>query len=159
MRRRKVRGDTVLAWHNSGFTLLESLIVLAIASVSLAIATQAFHKQNDRRDVEQTALELAAVMRGAQISALQNQREAIFSFDLQKRQFWSRPGHVHAINPKIDVTMSRARQVDIDLGLGQVRFLPNGQNTGATIQLRKASYTAEITSDWLTGTIAIRMLP
>ena len=159
MRCRTVRGNGVVVRHDSGFTLLESLIVLAIASVCLAVAIQAFPKRNDRRDVEQMAMELAAVMRGAQISALQSQQEMIFNFDLQKRQFWSRPSHVHSIDPKIDVTMSRARQIDSDLGLGQVRFLPSGQNTGATIQLRKASHTAEITTDWLTGTISIRMLP
>lgn len=143
---------------SAGFTLLEALIVLAIATASVAFAVQVLPKVSERRELEQSAIEFAAVLRGAQLSALQTQRQAVFNFDLKKRRFWSEPDRIYELDPEIDATMTSARSSQA-VELGQVRFLPNGQNTGAMIRLKKGKYVVEVTADWLTGDVQVRMLP
>jgi type II secretion system protein H len=142
-----------------GFTLFEVLVVVAIGAASIVVALQFLPRNNDRRDLEQSAIELAAVMRGAQLSALVNQRESNFVFDLNKRHFWSRSDHVYTLASDTLVTIESARHSATEYGLAQVRFLPNGHNSGATIRLKRHSHEAQIKADWLTGTITVIMLP
>lgn len=145
--------------QEAGFTLLEVLIVMAIAVASLAVAMEVVSIKNPRRELVQSAVEVAAVMRGAQLAAAQSQRGSIFNFDLKKRQFWSTPDRIHDLDTEIDATMVSVRDPQNTAALAQVRFLSTGQNTGTTIQLKKDNHVVEITADWLTGDIHVRMLP
>ena len=145
--------------QDAGFTLLEVLVVLAIGAASIGVAVQFLPRNNDRRELEQSAIELAAVMRGAQLAAVRDQRESTFTFDLKKRQFWSKPDHIHTLDADTVVTIVSARHAATTSALAQVRFLSNGHNSGATIQLTKENHKAQITADWLTGAIAVTMLP
>jgi type II secretion system protein H len=144
--------------NSAGFTLLEALVVLAVVVLSVSVALQATPRQNPRLDLERAALELTAVMRSAQLKALKDQEKTTFTLDLANRRFWSAKDRLHQLDSETEVTMLSARGSRPATELGEVKFLPNGQNTGTTIRLSQGDYSAEITADWLTGAINVRML-
>ena len=146
--------------RNAGFTLLELLIAVTIAMTSLVVVVQLSpSSKNSRRELEQTAIELASVMRGAQLAAAKSQSVSNFSFDLSKHQYWVKPARIHTLDPSTLIVVKSARFGTTESALRQIRFMPNGQNSGATIQLKKDNNTAEIAADWLTGAITVTMSP
>jgi prepilin-type N-terminal cleavage/methylation domain-containing protein len=141
---------------NSGFTLLETLVVLAIAVVALVVGLNSFPRPGSRQILERSAFEIASVMRRAQLAALRTGQRSEFTFELDAKRYWFAADQKHDLESGIVVTMLNARDNRSASPLGRIRFLPSGQCTGATITLAREVYSIEVTADWLTGAIGVR---
>ena len=133
---------------NSGFTLLELLVVLAIVSVVLGTMVLARPSAVGAR-VNAAARGVVATLRLARADAIARNTEATVSVD---------PGtgvvafsHGNWQLPRgAQVTITFAESERTGAG-GSLRFYPDGQSSGGEINLRLEGRPARVTVSWLTG--------
>lgn len=127
---------------DSGFTLMEMLVVLALLAVVAGIALPVARRQNDGVALRATAHQLAAHMRTARGAAIRDSAEKTLVLDAGGRRYWVE-----------GVTKVQALAKGVELRVaGALRFYPDGTSTGGTVVLAGGGSAAEITLDTLTGT-------
>lgn len=139
-----------------GFSLIEMLVVLAIISFIVVIATPSFFNGFDSLKVKQTIRTMSANIIQTRASAINTGKQQTWTLDLKNRQFWSSSTDLKKSYPTdIDVeftTGSRERRSDT---LASIRFFPNGSSTGAKLAIQKKNYRYTAQIDWLTGMLII----
>ena len=133
---------------NSGFTLLELLVVLAIIGVVLGTMMLARPSAGGAR-LNAAARGLVATLRLARAQAMERNVETVVSLDAGagvirfSQGQWQLPAGVHVA---LTVAQSEARNA-----AGGLRFYPDGQSTGGEISLALEGRQARVTVGWLTG--------
>jgi prepilin-type N-terminal cleavage/methylation domain-containing protein len=130
-----------------GFTLVETVLALAVAGVLLAIALPALTALKQGVEVEQAAQDIAAAHRRARISAIVHGRPVVLSVDTAALRLtfvgaavphWSSPGPsaraVIFAGPPRELTFS---PIGITTGLSNATFhLSRGSSTRAVVVSR-----------------------
>jgi type II secretion system protein H len=142
--------------RDGGFTLLELLVVLAIAAGVAALALPALRSPSPAIQIEATARNMAAALRSARLMALSRGRDAWFTRDLAARRYTADgAGKSGSIPTAFAIRMIAARS-QIDAGsVGRVRFFPDGGSTGGRIELTGSANAVTIDVDWLTGRVSL----
>jgi general secretion pathway protein H len=139
--------------RSAGFTIIETMVVLAIMAMAMAIAP-AIVSGLDGGRLRAASDELAAALRGARGQALRRNTPVELTLELTKRgyslsgenRFRPFPEVVDAI----DVGPAALVQPG---GIARIRFLPDGTAEPARISLRHGTMTKIIAVDWLTGRV------
>jgi len=137
----------------AGFTMIETMVVLAVMAMTFAIAPAIVSGLSGGR-LRAAADDLAAELRGARGQALRRNTPIEMTLDVAKRgyslsgtdRFRSLPEVVDAV----EVTPAALLQPG---GIARVRFLPDGTADQARISLRHGTTTRVIAVDWLTGRV------
>jgi general secretion pathway protein H len=140
--------------RQSGFTLLELLVVLAILAAVYALAVPTRPAAWRGGDVAGVARAVAADLRAARASAIAERREVVVAVDLERRSYGF---DARAFGlPERDV-----REITLTVapdekrrGGGLIRFYPDGSTSGGRIGLRFGANESAVTVDWLTGRVA-----
>jgi general secretion pathway protein H len=141
-----------------GFTLVELLVVLAIAAALLAVAPMALQRYRESTDYRDTLRTIAAGLAEARNAAISGGRVVAFSVDLVGRQYGVDG------SPKRDLpehVVVRATVADTDLvnNVARIRFFPGGNATGGSIEVIRPSGTgARLRTDWLDGRVSLERL-
>lgn len=136
---------------DSGFTLLEVLIALAIIASIAGASTLIFSKRISSLQAEREVRTIVDSLQKARLAAMTSGTETRVEFDLDQRQLVYLPKQlVTAMHSNMSV------EITVDRGLAArrraaVRFFPDGSSTGADIQVNFRDYEFEIGVDWLTG--------
>ena len=141
-----------------GFTLVELLVVLAIAGALLAVAPTALQRYRESTDYRDTLRTIAAGLTEARNAAISGGRVVAFSVDLTARQYGVDGGPKRELPERIVV---RATVADTDLvdGVARIRFYPGGNATGGSIEVIRPSGTgARLRTDWLDGRVSFERL-
>ena len=139
-----------------GFTLLELMVVLAIAAVMMTIVPPMISRALPGAELKSASRQLAAGLRMARNQALVSRRDARLILDLEKHRFeitGRKRSHSIPESLKIDLlTVESERLGDDRAG---IRFFPEGGSTGGRITLTQGSRALGVDVDWLTGKVRI----
>lgn len=137
-----------------GFTLLELLVVFAIAAVLMALVPIAYDRMREGTQYRNALRTMVSEMRQARHQAVTQGQAARFQVDLAGRTYGLAGGVVHAIPDALQV---RATVASTELQSGQVasiEFLPSGGATGGSIDVLRASGAGtRLRVDWLSGRV------
>ena len=141
-----------------GFTLVELLVVLAIAGALLAVAPMALQRYRESTEYRDTVRTIAAGLAEARNAAISGGRVVAFSVDLGGRQYGVDGGLKRELPQSVQV---RATVADTDLvgNVARIRFFPGGNATGGSIEVIRPSGTgARVRTDWLDGRVSLEGL-
>ncbi|MFY3382630.1 GspH/FimT family pseudopilin [Paracidovorax sp. MALMAid1276] len=137
-----------------GFTLVELLVVFAIAALVIGLAPVAFDRLRDATQYRATVRAVLGDLRRAHAEATSQGRPVRFQMDMSRREYGLQGGARKALPPALSV---RATVGGTELAGGDVAsilFLPDGGATGGTLDLvRSTGAGTRIRVDWMTGQV------
>lgn len=141
-----------------GFTLLELMVVLMIASLMLAIIPPILSGAGITTELRGSARQMAAGLRSARNHAITKKEEAIVTVNLENRQFTvtgdTRTGYLPD-DDDVKIRLYTAQSELVDEEEGKIRFFPDGSSTGGYVALSDDRVEYRVNVDWLTGRIVI----
>ncbi|WP_341646878.1 GspH/FimT family protein [Thauera sp. SDU_THAU2] len=143
------------AGAQGGFTLVELVVVLALAALLMGALGASYSRLNDSVGYRATLRELTAGLHAARNLAQRQGREVHFDIDLRRRCFGLGGRCDSTIPDPLKVELHLAAQ-DLDpRGHGRLRFYPDGGATGGSIVLaRPNGQGVRLRIDWLLGRIS-----
>lgn len=141
---------------NGGFTLLEMLVVVAILALTVTLSIPLIGRPNERLHTEQTARDMASMLKAARSEAARTGQNKQFVLDLSSHDFW-RDGADNrtAFKKDMPVIMTAALSGETMKLRGAVTFHPDGSSSGARIVIGHGDEQQIIEVDWLTGSITV----
>ena len=143
--------------RESGFTLLEIIVVLAIGAVILAVVLSGpLLGKASAADLKAAARTLASGLRQAQTTAMATRRDAVLTLDVETREF------VTTLDPRprklpgnFELKLYTAQSEVSSERRGSIRFYPDGSSTGGRITVTSGERKYLVDVDWLTGRVSI----
>ena len=140
----------------SGFTLLETICVLAIIAMLAAIALPAFPRGTSRTVLEAYALETAALLKADRNAAIRRGVAVATDLSAISRTIRSgATGRLVQLPQDVGFNAVLASQCDRRAAGTTIQFLPSGMSCGGTIFLSRLGTTLEVRVTWLTGGVEI----
>ncbi len=140
---------------NSGFTLLELIIVLGIMVLGFAAVAVNFSAGNEVMALKAAARDLTSGLRYVRSQAMISHSQATLDFNLGNNSYlFSGQNKIYTIPENIDVTVSTAKD-ELHEGIAHLRFFPDGSSIGGRITLENNAHSQKININWLTGHISI----
>ncbi len=140
----------------TGFTLLETICVLAVIAMLAAIALPAFPRGTSRTMLEAYALETAALLKADRNAAIR--RGVTIATDLSSISRTIRSGasgRLVRLPQDVGFNAILASQCDRRAAGTAIQFLPSGMSCGGTIFLSRLGTTLEVRVTWLTGGVEV----
>jgi prepilin-type N-terminal cleavage/methylation domain-containing protein len=127
----------------AGFTLIEVLAALMIASIGLWIALPLLTGSSKARVLQDATSTFVTKLDQTRSRAMTTGKPASFLVDAASRSYQTDDG--------IATTLPRGMLIDASNGPSLIVFRPDGTATEATFDLRNGRAGARIGIDWLTG--------
>ena len=140
----------------SGFTLLETICVLAVIAMLAAIVLPAIPRATSRTALEAYALKTAALLKSDRNAAVRN--GSTVQTELSQLSWTIRSGASgRVVQLPADVTFNSilANQCGGHASGAAIEFLPSGMSCGGTIFLSRPGAGFEIRITWLTGGVEV----
>lgn len=140
----------------AGFTLLELIVVLVIASIAASLVMPMGRSATARLAIDASAARFAAALRNARAESLRTSTDQTVTLDLESRSYWSdvEPSH-RAFDRRIAVRLEN-ETLEWAGPARRFRFRPDGSATGALVVMGDGHSQARIAVDWLTGAATLR---
>lgn len=139
----------------TGFTLVEMLVVLTLVAALLAVSLPYSAKSGDARKLAAAAQIVAARLQEARTAALASNRERKLTIDIGKRLVVAGGASKDFELPEdIDLKIITAAN-EVAQDTASFRFFPDGGATGGRIILTRNAHRQEIAINWLTGAVAV----
>lgn len=139
---------------SQGFTLLELVVVLAIAALLLAVTPPLITSAFPGVELKASARRVAAGLRLAREEAIRSGGDIAFTLDLEARAFEVDGGFRDGKLPEgLELRLEAAETEMINEHKGAVRFFPDGSSTGGRIILAYEERGFQVGIEWLTGRI------
>jgi general secretion pathway protein H len=124
--------------RESGYTLLEMIVVLAILGFMLGIVVTRGPMHSSRLDTEVAVRELAGTLRVARGRAIAQDKAVSVLLAADRYQ--------------VDGMASHAVPADVSLsGNTVIRFAPDGSSSGGTVVVQGSNIRMVVAVNWLTG--------
>jgi len=138
----------------AGFTLLELMVVLAIAALLLAITPPLISSVVPGVELKASARRVAAGLRLAREEAIRGGRDVAFTLDVEARTYRVDGNYKEARLAKdLRLKLEAAETEMLGDHRGSVRFFPDGSSTGGRIILSHAGHGYQVGVKWLTGRV------
>lgn len=145
------------SFKNSGFTLLELLLVLAIAGLMTAIAVPNLQPMLARMQLQSAVQDVASGLRYARGQALISGRERTFLLDVEHHFYKLSAKHKsYGLPESVQLELFTAEQEIADDAAASIRFFPDGSSTGGRVTLTASGRKRWVDVNWLTGAVIIR---
>jgi general secretion pathway protein H len=138
-----------------GFTLIEIIVVLALAGLLLALVPPRLSGALAAAEIRSAARELASALRYARSRAVTRHAEVVLTVDTERRRYRVSDSRWRALPEDLRLTLTTARSERRARGIGSIRFYPDGTGTGGQIALGSGAKRFVVDVSWLTGRIAI----
>ena len=140
----------------SGLTLLEILIVIALMAIVAGFVMPMFGGPVSTSELRATARQLAAGLRLAQSEAVSQRRQTFLVLDVAGKRFKvDNDPHEHKLSSKIELKLFTAQNDLVSESVGSIRFYPDGGSNGGRITVAAGERKFDVDVDWLTGRVAI----
>lgn len=145
--------------RESGFTLVETMVVLAIVAIVAAAGTALLRPRSGGLEVGAAARDVASSLRASRAKAIWRNVETTVTIDVDDRQFWTHNKSAPRTLPKtVSIEAVLARSERISESASRIRFFPNGGSTGGEIHIRRGAEGHTVRVDWLTGAVKIEAI-
>lgn len=138
-----------------GFSLLETLLVVALLAVGAALAAAAVSGGFRGMELRSTAKEMASNLRYTRARAISTGTPQRFTVDPAAHAWTAANGRDGEIPSRFSVEFTGAREVQPSEGEGAVVFFPDGAATGGRIRLGLDGAAWDIDVAWLTGEVTV----
>ncbi len=141
--------------RQSGFTLVELLVVFAILALLIGLAPIAFERMREAVNYRDTLRGIMLEMRAARRQALASRMETRFVVDLAQRSYRIDGRKARSIPDPlvVRVTMAGVESAGDESG---IRFFPGGGATGGSVDiLRPSGDGSRLRVDWLSGRVSL----
>jgi len=143
---------------HAAFTLVELLVVLAIAGLMAALLPPLLHGALPNSQVKAAARHLAGGLKTARTRAITSHEETVLVLDVDERSYavgeqvrqLKLPGEVKLALVTADSELDPLRD-----SRGGIRFFPDGSSTGGRITLSYRQFEYQVDVNWLTGRVSI----
>ncbi len=144
----------MLSRHQSGFTLLEIMVVLAIAGLVLGVSGPMALKLYESTQYRSAVKDVMTSLTAARYSAISSGRYVDVVTTPELRTIKAGKKEVTLTdNVNLSVTSAQSLNQMIE-GAGVIRFFPDGTSTGGSILLEhKNGNGVQLRVDWLLGSI------
>ncbi|MGQ7960122.1 GspH/FimT family pseudopilin [Pseudomonas sp. SP16.1] len=143
-----------------GFTLLELLVVLVIASLAISLVGPAFQRLLPGLSLEAESRKLAALLRHARSQAILSGAPVAISQDAETGGLLlSYREQPYVLPEGFSLTLATGPgkaegEAGLDLGVTQILFYPRGDSSGGSLSLALDDGRSEAVSvDWLSGRV------
>jgi general secretion pathway protein H len=137
-----------------GFTLLELMIVLAIAVLGAAIVVPRLASSSGA-EIDAAARTIEAGFRQARGDAVATGAPVVVTLDLQRKRL-GRGAVSRPLPDSLDYRVYTARSEVASQTRAGVRFFPDGSSTGGRITATDGRSARHVDVDWLTGRVRVR---
>jgi general secretion pathway protein H len=139
-----------------GFTLLELLVVLVLASALIAITPPLINRVVPSVELKGASQEMSSALRFLRNWSISRREEGVFMIDLENKSYRITPRkRVYKLPDSSELTVVSAAEESASEKQGVIRFYPDGSSTGGQISLRGSGVEHKIDIDWLTGRISL----
>jgi general secretion pathway protein H len=137
--------------HDDGFSLLETLIALAIVALMVTVSVPMMTSGGNGLDlaVRQAETEL----RRAQSMAVRTNRIVEVAIDTSRGQVGGQ--HIAQAQPPVLLHVSTTADQKRSEAAGTIRFFPDGGSSGGGITLAQNGKSTQVLVDWLTGRVSV----
>jgi general secretion pathway protein H len=136
---------------DAGFTLLETLAVVAIFAMVIGVATPLLRPPPGGLQLQASARRLCAIMRDTRARAIAGNSELAVSVDIARKSYWSPVLAETFLPPDTHMDLKIAEARKRGPAQGDILFFPSGASTGGEITLSLGGRTAIVDVNWLTG--------
>ena len=143
------------AGNNSGFTLVELLVVLAVLALALAVVPPSLTGAIDSARFKNAQRDLVSALRYTRSRAVNSQQAASVEINVKQgtMQVAGRQRNL-SIPDDVALTLVTAQREQLSAFEGAIRFYPDGSSTGGQVRFSRDDQVWSINVDWLTGRIS-----
>jgi general secretion pathway protein H len=143
------------AGRQSGFTLIEMIVVLVVLGLTLGLVLGRGPMHSSALDARMAAREMAQTLRLARSRAIALNRPIAVSLDIAARAVRIDGSPYQALPRAVGVTATTSTGEAIAGRVVAIRFAPDGSSSGARIALGEGGFVRLIVVDWLTGRVSV----
>ena len=147
---------TICCRRRAGFTLLELLVVLAIASLLVALVPPLVSAAVPGTRIKVAARELAITLRDARNQAISHSTavDMAFTFDPPLYRIQGEPDHTLPGGVRMTLLEDNTGATAIDESY-KLSFYPDGSSSGAKIRLGNDDVQYQVSVGWLMGRVVL----
>jgi len=139
-----------------GFTLLELVVVLALATLLIALVPPLISSAIPGVELKSSARLVASGLRLAREEAIRTGREVAFTLNLEDRSYQVEgPFRFISLPKGLDLKLIAAESEMQNDQLGSIRFFADGGSTGGRVILARNGSGWQVGTQWLTGRVEI----
>jgi general secretion pathway protein H len=139
-----------------GFTLLETVCVVAIIAMLAAVLLPILPRETSRPRLEAYAVETASLLNADRTTAIRRRMAVATQVDAASRSIRSgASGHVVQIPNDVSIDAVLPQRCNDAPAYHTISFFATGMSCGGTIALSRPGAGYEIRVNWLTGGIEI----
>ena len=139
-----------------GFTLVELLVVLVIATLVLALVGTSISRSISGAEMRTAARKVAASLRYTRTHAILTKSEQVFMVDTENRTFQAANREAEELPEGMNVELNTARSEVTSENVGGIRFYPDGGSTGGNVRLEANGRVYQVNVAWLTGEASLQ---
>ena len=147
--------------HNTrvrGFTLVETLVVMVIAALVLALVGTSISRSVSGAEMRTAARKMAANLRYTRTQAILKKEEKVFMVDTEAKTYQAPDRELVQLPEEMNVALTTARTELTGENMGGIRFYPDGGSTGGYVELETDNRIYKVSVAWLTGETVVEKL-
>ncbi len=140
---------------DSGFTLLEMLVVLVILGLMVGLVVTRGPPRSASLNLRGAAVEVAQALQAARARAIATDRRVDFRLDVAGHAFAVDGGAARALPASLALSIVAVTSEAGADRIARIGFAPDGSSTGGRIDLAEGMRRTRIDVDWLTGRVRV----
>lgn len=149
----------VSARPESGFTLLEMIVVLVVLGLMASLIVIRGPPSSALLDLHGTAGEVAQELRGARAQAIASDRRVVVRIDAAAHTLRVDDAPPRLLPASLGLRVVAVSQEVAAPRTARITFAPDGSSSGGTIDLVAETRRMRVAVDWLTGRVGLADLP
>jgi general secretion pathway protein H len=141
--------------RSAGFTLVEMLVVIVIATLVLSLVGTSLSRSISGAEMRTAARKMAASIRYTRTRAILDKQEHVFLVDIENRSYLAPRRQPVELPEGMEVQLTTARTELTSESAGGIRFYPDGGSTGGHVELEANNRIYRINVAWLTGEASV----
>lgn len=137
--------------HDDGFSLLETLIALAIVALMVTVSVPMMSRGGN--GLELAARQAETELRRAQSTAVRTNRTVEVAIDVASGRIGNQ--RIAEAQPPVLMHVSTTADQKRSASAGSIRFFPDGGSTGGGVTLAQNGNSIQVLVDWLTGRVSV----